>query len=607
MNVFFRRLWSFARPYRTRLVLGLVCGILYALTNGALVVMIKVVVDLAFSGTAHVSVAQELEKAPGFLRSLIGWVSERQPELQAPSSKTGLVLLISIIPVVMLLRGLFGYLNIYMVNWVAVRAIADLRTKLFDHLQNLSLSFFSQARTGDLISRVTSDTQVLYGVVGNSLASIIKDPLTILALVCVLFTQEPTLTLVSMVVLPVVLVPIIIYGRKVRKSARAMQGHISDLASLMHESFTGSRIIKAYNLEETVLQQFKEIIKKYISHTMRVVRANEIPSQLTEFLGAVGVALVLIYAGLQGGARPGGFVAFILSIVLMYQPIKSLTRLYNQLQQAAAASQRVFDLLDTVSTVQDPPHPLPLEARHADIHFRKVDFDYGDNPVLHGINLTVKAGELVALVGTSGSGKTTITNLLLRFYDPRQGTVCIGPTDIRHVAIKDLRRQVALVAQETILFNDTVRGNIAVGRPNATDAEIEAAAKHAHAHDFIIEKPQGYDTVVGEKGAALSGGQRQRIAIARAILKDAPILILDEATNSLDAESERAVQAALEELMEGRTTICIAHRLSTIQKADRIVVLAGGRIVEAGTHDELIQARGTYCKLYELQFEPAMA
>jgi subfamily B ATP-binding cassette protein MsbA len=300
-------------------------------------------------------------------------------------------------------------------------------------------------------------------------------------------------------------------------------------------------------------------------------------------------------------------VQFIFGVFMLYPPIKNLTRLSNQMQQARSANQRVFELMDMVSTIPDPPTPVPLQARQADIRFDNIDFDYGEKPVLRGINLTVKAGALVALVGSSGSGKTTLTNLLLRFYDPQRGAVRVGSTDIRQVAIDDLRRQIALVTQETILFNDTIRHNIAVGRSGATDAEIEAAARHAHAHEFIMEKPLGYEAVIGEKGVALSGGQRQRIAIARAILKNAPILVLDEATSALDTESERAVQAALEELMQGRTTICIAHRLSTIQKADLIVVLDSGRIVETGTHAQLLQARGVYRKLYELQFESPTA
>jgi subfamily B ATP-binding cassette protein MsbA len=384
-----------------------------------------------------------------------------------------------------------------------------------------------------------------------------------------------------------------------------MQGHISDLTGLMHESFTGNRIIKAYNLETTVLAQFRETARKYVGQVMRVIRANEISSQLMEFLGALGFALVLICMEFWPDVNltPGDFLAFIGGIVLIYPPIKNMARLYNQLHQASAASQRVFDLLETKSAIVDPPHPVLLDAHGADIQFADIDFDYGEKPVLRGINLTVKSGHVLALVGSSGSGKTTTTNLLLRFYDPQRGAIRIGATDIRQVALKDLRRQIALVTQETILFHDTIRRNIALGRPSATEAEIEAAARHALAHDFILQKPQGYDTVVGEKGIALSGGQRQRIAIARAILKDAPILVLDEATSSLDTESERAVQTALEQLMQGRTTICIAHRLSTVQRADLIAVLHEGRIVEMGTHAELTRRGGTYRRLYELQFQ----
>jgi len=609
MTVFLRRLWTFVRPYRKRLLAGLACGCLYAFTSGLMMMMVKMVVDAIFESESF-SFDKQIQQLPDIVRPLARSVISHLPQIHGPSSRSETVLLICALPVLMFLRGVCGYLNVYFTNWAAVRAIADLRAKLFAHLQNLSLDFFSKARTGDLIARVINDTYVLHSVIANSLASLVKDPLTVVTLIFLLLAQPATrqLTLISMIALPVCLVPISIYARKVRKSAKATQAHLADLSSLMHESFTGNRIIKAYNLEDTVAGQFRDTTRKFVGHMMRIVRSNELPSQMTEFLGVLGVALVLLYGTFQEHrATSGEFMSFVLSIVLMYQPIKTLTRLYNQLHQASSASQHVFELLETRSSIEEPKNPVPLHAAGADILFDNVDFDYGDKPTLRGINLTIKAGEIVALVGKSGSGKTTITNLLLRFYDPKSGSVCIGPTDIRQVATKDLRDHIALVTQETILFNDTIARNIALGRPTASEQEIEAAARHAHAYEFITEKPQGFNTVVGEKGVAVSGGQRQRIAIARAILKDAPILILDEATSSLDSESERAVQAAFDELMEGRTTICIAHRFSTIQKADLIVVLESGRIVEKGTHAELMRRGGMYSKLYQMQFEPALA
>jgi len=498
---------------------------------------------------------------------------------------------------------LFHYLNVYLVNWASTRAVADLRTHTFAHLQSLPLSFFSTANTGDLISRVTSDTQSLRLIMGTALSSLLRDPATIIFLAVMLLMTQPWLTLVCMVVLPICVVPITVYGRKVRKSARAMQNHAAEVSTLMHESFTGNRIVKAYNLEDTVLAQFREATKKFVNQAMRVVRANEIPSSVLEFLSGVGIALVLLYVYFRGEKSPGDLSAFVVGIYMMYQPIKSLTRIHNQLHQAQAASQRVFELLDTHSTIVEPASPVPLDAAGKDIRFENVRFRYGDRIVLDGIDLTVKAGQMVALVGSSGSGKTTLANLLLRFYDPQEGAVLIGSTDIRQVATHDLRRQIALVTQETILFHDTIRRNIGLGRPGATDAEIEAAARAANAHAFIMESPNGYDSMVGEKGMNVSGGQRQRIAIARAILKNAPILILDEATSALDSESERAVQAELEKLMEGRTTICIAHRLSTVQKADLIVVLDQGHIVEMGTHTELLERGGVYQRMHELAFQ----
>jgi subfamily B ATP-binding cassette protein MsbA len=610
MTDFLRQLWGFVRPYRGRFFLGLLCGVFYGLVNGLLLGAVKVVVQLVFEGETNLH--QQLESAPRWIHPLSHRLAALVPELHAPAAEDTVrwLLVIGVIPAIMLLRNTLQYLSIYLTNWSAMHAIADIRTKLFSHLQNLSLGFFNRASTGDLIARITNDTQVLNGIIGSSFASMVKDPVTIFCLLGYQLATQPALTLISIVVFPVCIVPIVIYGRKVRKSARAVQEYNAELTNLMHESFTGNRVIKAYNLEDTVSAQFRATTRKYVGQMMRVVRANEIPSQLMEFFGAVGVALVFLYIQhsmqfLPKDQQPqeSDFLTFVLTIVMIYPPIKSLTRLHNQLHQARAASERVFQLLALKNSVPEPAAPKMLHADKADIVFENLDFNYGEKPVLRSINLTVKAGQLVALVGASGSGKTTLANLLLRFYDPVHGVVKIGGVDLRDVSTRDLRNQIAVVAQENILFNDTIRRNIELGRLGATNEQIIAAAKHAYACDFITQKPEGFDAVIGEKGVSLSGGQRQRLAIARAVLKNAPILVLDEALSALDSESERIVQNALDELMKGRTTICIAHRLSTIFHADMIVVLDQGRIVETGRHAELIQHGGIYQKLYELQFQ----
>jgi subfamily B ATP-binding cassette protein MsbA len=606
MTDFLLKLWSFVRPYRGRFFLGLLCGTGYSLVNGLLMAAIKIVGQLVFEGTCDLR--DRLEAAPHWIHPLTHHLAVFVPPIHAPApgNRLGWFLVIAIIPVIMMLRNTLQYLSIYLTNWSAMHAIADIRTKLFGHLQNLSLGFFNRASTGDLIARITNDTQVLYGIVGGTFASAVKDPTTLVVLIGYQLVTNTTLTLISIIVFPVCIVPIVIYGRKVRKSARAVQQHNAELTNLMHESFTGNRVIKAYNLEETVTTEFRSTTRKYVSQMMRVIRANEIPSQLMELFGALGVALVFFYiVGLPKAQQPSesDFMTFVLCIVLIYPPVKSLTRMHNQLHQARAASERVFELLALKNSVPEPVAPKMLHADQADIVFENVDFNFGDKAILRNINLTVKAGQMVALVGASGSGKTTMANLLLRFYDPLRGAIKIGGADLRDVRTADIRNQIAVVAQETVLFNDTIRRNIELGRLGAREEDIVAAANFAKATDFIAQKPNGFDSIIGEKGVSLSGGQRQRLAIARAVLKNAPILILDEATSALDTEIERQVQNELDALMNGRTTFCIAHRLSTILHADLIVVLDQGRIVEQGRHDELVKHGGIYQKLYELQFD----
>lgn len=607
---FIQHLATFVKPYRVRLGLGVCIGILAGLMEPLAIVVFTGVFHLIFS-PEKVSVPEMLANLPGFAQKLIpqvflDWLTAAQQALvsEVKTSSGAVILLVSIVPLFVFLRGLLGYLNSYFLQWVSIRAITDLRVRLFSHLMNLSSGFFARTNTGELMSRTMSDTGTLQNIISKATETIVKDPATLIGLVVLLLWKEPRLTALSLIVMPLCVIPVVIYGRKARRSARSMQAQSAELSNVMVESFSGNRIIKAYNLEQTVIEQFRAASARVVGLYMRIVRANESPGPLLETFGAIGIALVFLYLALQSDrTNSADFLAMLLAMFSMYRPIKQLARLQNNLLQAQAASERVFELLNMKSSIPEPLNPKPLHAAGAEVTFEHVEFAYGEKINIQDVSLTVKPGQLVALVGESGSGKTTLTNLLLRFYDPQRGVIRIGGTDIREVTTQDLRSQIAVVTQETILFNDTVRNNIAFGRPGASEADVIAAAKHAHAHEFILEKPDGYDSVIGERGVNLSGGQRQRLAIARAVIKNAPILVLDEATNALDAKIEREVQTVLDELMKGRTTLCIAHRLSTILHADMIVVMDKGRIVETGTHDELVKCGGVYQKLYALQFQ----
>ena len=592
MKSFLTRLGRLLWPQRARLALGVVGGLVFAASNPLLMFAVKLTCDLLFPAGDNgelTSFSPALNKLwPMLQTTLNAWQHQNSDGLRFA--------IIAGIPAAMLLRLLGSYVNFYFLSRAANQAIHELRVTIFDHLLRLPVGYFTSARTGDLISRIASDTDALKGVVQTSLGTLIKEPLTILFLLAYLVLGQPQLTLISLIVFPLCVVPVVIYGRKVRKAAKATSLGLAQMSDTMQEAFTGQRVVKAYNLEPEFSRRFAAVSNHIVGQIMRTVRGHEIPSILVEFSGSIGVALLFLFvmrnrdAG-GAGMRASDFFTFIGSVFLLYQPIKNISRFYGLLQQARAASDRIDDVLQTPVEVADPPSPKPLRAVGAAVHFDAITFGYGAKLAVQDIELTVPAGQMVALVGPSGSGKTTLTSLLLRFYDPQQGAVRIGNVDLREVSLRQLRDQIAVVTQETILFNDSVRANIRLGRPAATDAEVEAAARAAQAHEFIMAKPDGYDFVIGERGGNLSGGQRQRLAIARAILKNAPILILDEATSALDTESERAVQLALETLMRGRTTLCIAHRLSTIQHADMIVVMEQGRIIERGHHDDLL-ARG---------------
>lgn len=567
-------------------------------------VTIKIAVSVIFPSEHDVPLLDQLAAAPAFVQNAVAKLSHILPENMSDISTAGLIIVIASIPMVMVFKGIVVYGNIYLMQWVGIRSIMDLRNRLFSHLLNHSASFLSKGNTGELMSRISNDTSVMLNSITTAIPTIVRDPITILALAVYLLWNYFTLTLITLIVFPLCVVPVQIYTQKIRRSMSALQTTLADLGKVMQEAFTGNRVIKAYNLEGPVVKKFERNSDEQINLNMRCVRANEIPGILIEIFGATGAALVLVYIRILGQIEmsPADFMAFIGSFFLMYQPIKSLSKVYTQLNQAKAASDRIYKMLDVKSDIPEPLHPKKLSAENAEIRFEDVCFNYGEDDVLKHINLVVKPGQRVALVGSTGSGKSTLIHLLLRFYDPTAGKITIGGTDIRDVTTHDLREQIAIVTQDTFLFDETIRTNIGFGCQNASFEEIKLAAQEALAEEFILQKPQQYDTLVGERGTMLSGGQRQRIAIARALLRDAPILLLDEATSALDTRSERIVQAALEKLMKNRTSICIAHRLSTIYNADVIYVLDRGAIAESGTHQELLTKGGIYKRLYDLQF-----
>jgi subfamily B ATP-binding cassette protein MsbA len=625
-----KRVLELTKPYRFRLILGLLCGFLSGALAPTLGLSLKLAVDAVFpmdrslasagpSASEAVQGPQDknssnsgskkmLALMPSSLQSALDRAGAWFRPTAGPPSRGRLILVISFIPFAMFLRTLLGYLNTYLLSWVAIRATNDLRVNLFRHLVHLPLRFFNRASTGDLMARIEGAFAV-HSTVKDSFGVIIREPISILVLIVTLLWMNWQLSVMTLLVFPLCLFPIMFFARKFRKSDSGLVTKSARLNNVMQESFTGIRVIKGYNLETAVVEEFQKALDSITNFFMRAVRASELPGPLIEFIGSIGVALVFTYYafGSVNHAPAGDMLAFFFLVFSLYQPLKNLSRLRHQLEMAQLSLDPIYELLARQSSLPEPSNPKSLRAAGMPIRFENVSFSYGDKPVLQNINLTIQPGQMVALVGRTGSGKTSLANLLLRFYDPTAGAILVGDTDIRSVTSRDLRSNIAVVTQETILFNDTIRRNIGLGRPDADPAEIEEAARHAYADGFIREKEQGYETIVGEKGVNVSGGQRQRIAIARAILRNASILILDEATNALDPEAERIVQNALEELAKGRTTVCIAHRLSTIQNADLIVVLDNGRIVETGTHEQLLEARGLYSKFHELAFEPATA
>ena len=589
------RILALTRPYFGRLLLAVLFG---ALFGGSLFGLLAV----GKSGVANV-----FGSAGGRITALQDAVSAWIDRVYSGGVDHSALLmgaLLGLLVLLALLRGLSFFFSKYLIEWVAQRVVMVLRNELFAKILHLPLLYFTGSRTGELMSRTLNDTQLIEKSITEVICDLVQQPFVLVGAAGALLITDLRLAVISLAVFPVCILPVMLFGKRVRRHAKAGQERIADLSSIQQEAIAGAAIVKAFGMEDRELDRFSRQNADFFRRQVKIVASRAAVNPLMELFSVIAACLILVYSRYAGLALED-ILVFIVAMVAMYDPAKKLSRVHLVIQQSAAAAERVFAILDTEDNVADLPGATPLPAPVKEIRFDAVTFTYKPDapPVLDDVNLTARAGELVALVGGSGAGKTTLVNLLPRFFDATSGHVLLDGHDVRSCTLESLRAQIGLVTQETFLFNDTVAANIAYGSPSATRADIEAAAKMAHAHDFILAMPNGYDTVIAERGSLLSGGQRQRLAIARALLRNPPILILDEATSALDTESERAVQDALDEAMRGRTVFAIAHRLSTIRRADQILVLDHGRIVERGRHDDLLALGGIYRHLYEMQFE----
>jgi subfamily B ATP-binding cassette protein MsbA len=565
------RLLRYARPYRGRIAWAILATLVYAAASGALAALIKPILDRALPRQIHVA--------------LIAWE----------------------IIGFYLLKGLGAYFSDYLMSDVGQRVVRDLRNSLHEHMVRQSAAFFARRTTGQLLSRLTNDVAQVQHVVAETVGDLLQEGLSVVFFAGLLFYYDAKLALVCLTGAPIIIYPLAKLGRRLRRTTRRSQEALEHLSHVAGESFTGHRIVKAFGAEGREAQKFGDASQQLYRTNTRVTRVVALLPPIMELLGAFAIAGALVYGSQQiaaGRLTTGEFFGFVATLFLMYGPIKKLSRVNANIQQAIAAAERIFEVLDRHTEVVERAGAATMAPFRHVIEFRDVAFAYDDvqaRAILRGVTFSVQAGQVIALVGRSGAGKTTLVNLIPRFYDVTGGAILIDGVDVRDVTLASLRAQIGIVTQETILFDDTVAANIAYGRPSATREEIEQAARAAHAHEFITALARGYDSTIGERGQRLSGGQRQRLAIARALLKDSPLLVLDEATSSLDTESEMLVQGALANLMKNRTSFVIAHRLSTIRRADAIIVMDRGRVVEVGRHDELLARGSLYARLYELQ------
>ncbi|MCK5543280.1 MAG: ATP-binding cassette domain-containing protein [Desulfobacterales bacterium] len=567
-----KHLFDMVVVYWRWFIIGMVCSVVGAAAAGAVAYLVKPLLDDIF-----------VKKDATMLYFL-----------------PGLIVLVSLI------KGLASYGREYFMKYIGLSVIRDIRDLLYTKIIELPLQFFHKEKVGALMSRITYDTETVKEVVSSAIAEAISDVLTLIALISVVIYRDWQLALGTFLIMPIAFYPIVKLGRRIRKFSIGVQETMADLNSFLLETFSGIKIVKVFTKEPYEKKRFSNTNDTYLKLGMKRVRAQALSSPIMETLGGIAVAFVVWIGGfrvIEGSSTPGTFFSFLTAVVMMYGPVRKLSKLYGNIQPGIAAMNRIYDVLEEESKIIESENPVLLEGSNFGVEFKDVQFEYNneDGSVLKNINLSVEPGEVLALVGMSGGGKTSLVNLVPRFFDIFKGDILIGNKNLKDLSIKSLREHISIVTQEPILFNETVRDNIRYGKADASDEEIANAAKSAFAYDFVQGFPKGFETSIGELGNRLSGGEKQRICIARALIKNAPILILDEATSALDAEAEKVVQKALGNLMKDRTTFVIAHRLSTIEYADRVILLKNGEIAEQGTHDSLMEQRGEYFKLQTMQ------